>query len=205
MAERAADGGQRFPLFPLNTVLFPGGPLPLRIFEKRYLDMVSECLREDRGFGVSLIREGAETGTPAATTVEIGTLARISDWNRLEDGLLGITAVGEQRFRLQAAEARADGLVMARATLLPPEPPRQVPQALQPLAELLRELLRRLEPLYGALPARYEDASWVGYRLAELLPLSPARRQQLLELEDAVQRLQQLDAVIRSFAEPGGG
>ena len=81
------------PLFPLNTVLFPGGPLPLRIFEARYVDMISHCLKENASFGVLLIREGQEAGTPAST-FEVGTLARIVDWYQGSDGLLGVTAIG---------------------------------------------------------------------------------------------------------------
>jgi len=96
----------QIPLFPLNTVLFPGGPLPLRIFEARYVDMVSSCLKEDSPFGVLLIRDGGETGN--ATTHEIGTLARIVDWYQGSDGLLGVTAVGEQRFRLLSSHRQDD-------------------------------------------------------------------------------------------------
>ncbi|MEM9207821.1 MAG: LON peptidase substrate-binding domain-containing protein, partial [Pseudomonadota bacterium] len=95
------------PLFPLRTVLYPGGPLPLRIFEARYLDMISNCLKTESPFGVLLIREGAETGP--ASTYEVGTLARITDWYQGSDGLLGVTAIGERRFRLLSAERQADG------------------------------------------------------------------------------------------------
>ena len=190
------------PLFPLNTVLFPGGPLPLRIFEARYVDMVGDCLRNDRGFGVCLIREGTEAG-PAASTFEVGTVARIADWTRLEDGLLGVTAVGGQRFRLMEREVRPDQLVMGRVALLEPEPSGGLPPERAALAGLLRELTSRLHTLYAPLPAHYDDSSWVGYRLAELLPLPLARKQQLLELEDPLLRLSQLDGILRSFAEKG--
>ena len=107
------------PLFPLHTVLFPGGPLPLRIFEPRYLDMVSRCLREDRGIGVVLIREGSETG-PAPEVHDLGTLGRIHYWNRRDDGLLGVTLVGGRRFRILASTVQPDQLVCARVELLPP-------------------------------------------------------------------------------------
>src|SRR5687768_15209514 len=97
------------PLFPLNTVLFPGGPLRLRIFEPRYLDMVSRCMRESSSFGVALITEGKEAGGTARTT-GVGTTARIVDFERLDDGLLGITARGEQRFTIEDVRTQSDGL-----------------------------------------------------------------------------------------------
>ena len=96
------------PLFPLRTVLYPGGPLPLRIFEPRYVDMIGRCMKTDSPFGVLLIKEGSEDGP--ATTYEVGTLARITDWYQGSDGLLGITALGEQRFRLISSRREADGL-----------------------------------------------------------------------------------------------
>ena len=96
------------PLFPLNAVLFPGGPLPLRIFEPRYLSMVSHCMQTDSPFGVLLIRDGNETGL--STTHHVGTLARITDWYQGSDGLLGITAIGEERFRLISTTRQDDGL-----------------------------------------------------------------------------------------------
>ena len=115
----------RVPLFPLNTVLFPGGPLPLRIFESRYIDMISERMKADAPFGVLLIRSGRESGP--ATTYGVGTLARISDWYQGSDGLLGVTAVGEQRFRLLSVEREADGLNIGEIDILPPEPAFELP------------------------------------------------------------------------------
>ena len=108
------------PLFPLNTVLFPGGPLPLRIFEPRYLDMLSRCMKADAPFGVVLIREGGEVGP--ATTREVGTLATVTDWYKGSDGILGVTAVGTQRFRLLSAERLADGLNVGDVEILPELP-----------------------------------------------------------------------------------
>ena len=105
------------PLFPLNTVLFPGGPLPLRIFEPRYLAMVSNCVQSDAPFGVLLIRDGNETGP--ATTQEIGTLARITDWYQGSDGLLGVTAVGLQKFRVISSRREASGLNVGTIEILP--------------------------------------------------------------------------------------
>jgi Lon protease-like protein len=187
-------------LFPLHTVLFPGGPLNLRIFEPRYLDMVRDCLKHDRGFGVCLIREGQEAGR-AAHTFDVGTVVRITDWNRLEDGLLGITTVGEGRFRVRERRVQSDELLVAGVEPLPAEPRTAVPDAYQRLVTLLEALLDKLDPLYARLPRAPEDATWVGYRLTELLPLPLTRKQYFLELEDPAERLRQLDEAVRAMAE----
>jgi Lon protease-like protein len=119
------------PLFPLNTVLFPDGPLPLRIFEPRYLDMISGCMKQDKPFGVLLIKDGHEAGP--ATTHSVGTLARVTDWYQGSDGLLGITAIGTERFRLQSVEQQSDGLNVGEIELLPPIEPLALPAAYRAL------------------------------------------------------------------------
>ncbi|HEY0940527.1 MAG TPA: LON peptidase substrate-binding domain-containing protein [Steroidobacter sp.] len=179
------------PLFPLNTVLFPGGPLRLRIFEPRYLDMVSHCMRENSNFGVALITEGREAGGTARTT-NIGTTARIVDFERLDDGLLGITARGEQRFSIVNVKTQNDGLNIADVNLLPEEPAMEIPEDLGILAELLKQAFVQVGAAYGEAPPLYENASWVGMRLAEILPLPMPEKQQCLEMDNAVERLRLL-------------
>lgn len=175
------------PIFPLNTVLFPGGPLPLRIFEARYLDMVSRCLRDDMPFGVVLIRDGGETGP--ATTCEIGTLARIRDWYQGSDGLLGVTAVGEQRFRLDTMVRQADGLNVGSVELLPPEDRLALPEEYQALADVLAAVLDDLGRLYADLDRNFEDAGWVTWRFLEVLPVDLAQKQHCLEHSSPLERL----------------
>ena len=187
-------------LFPLNTVLFPGGPLPLRIFETRYLDMLSRCLKSDAGFGVCLIEQGSETGR--ARTYTVGTLARVRDWSNDADGLLHILATGERRFRIQRMRAQHDGLYLGEVEWLPDESPLPLPESAQPLAELLRTLLAPMTERYATITEAYDDSSWVGYRLAELLPLPVKQRQHLLELSDAQLRLDVIAALVQSQAEP---
>ena len=179
---------ERLPLFPLHTVLFPGGVLPLRIFEPRYLDMVSDCLRNDRGFGVCLIRAGGEVGAPAETA-EVGTLARIQDWDKTPAGLLAITARGERRFRVRRREVRADRLVLVQIDFLDEPPPMALPLQHAPLARLLDRLLDDLDPPYKDLPRALDDADWVGARLTELLPMDLQEKQTLLEQGDPLLRL----------------
>jgi Lon protease-like protein len=179
---------ETIPLFPLGTVLFPDGPLRLRIFEPRYVDMIGRCMRENTGFGVALITEGREAGGPARTT-DMGTLARIVDFERLDDGLLGISARGERRFRIVAVSRQSDGLNIAEVEWLDAEPAVPVPHDREILAELTRHAFERIGAVYGDLPRRFEDATWVGMRLAEILPLSLPDRQRCLEMMDALARL----------------
>lgn len=183
------------PLFPLRTVLFPGGSLRLRIFEPRYLSLVSRCLREEIGFGVVLIRQGAEVGP--AVTYDVGTLARITDWYTLSDGLLGITALGEERLRIGSSRREPDGLVVGDVTMLGPEraaglEPRHTAAvaALESLSSLANEPIPEAE-------WRTDDAGWVAARLAELLPSSAAEKQAWLELGDPIERL---DAIMPALA-----
>jgi uncharacterized protein len=187
---------EKTPLFPLRTVLYPGGPLPLRIFEARYLDMISECLKADRPFGVLLIKSGEESGQ--ATTCDLGTLARIADWYQGSDGLLGVTAVGEQRFRLISSERRPDGLNVGEIEVLPEQPFQPLPEEYRPLATILAGVLDDLGRLYESLERRYDDAVWVGYRFAEILPISPEEKQKCLEIEDPFERLQLIRKVLNS-------
>lgn len=185
------------PLFSLNTVLFPGGVLPLRIFETRYIDMVRRCLREDGGFGVCLIREGAEVGAPAAV-YEIATEAHIIDWEQRSDGLLGIVAEGRRKLRVLRTWAMPDRLLMGEVEPLPEEPRVLLPVEFESLGQLLQRILGEIGPPYSNLQMQLDDASWVGSRLTELLPLEHADKQRLLELDDPLARLFHLrDAMVQ--------
>ena len=174
-------------LFPLNIVLFPGGPLPLRIFETRYVDMVRRCMRDGANFGVVLIREGGEVGP--AETFDVGTLADIVDFHQLSDGLLGLSCVGRERFRIRSRSRQADGLNLAEVDPLPPKATVPVPARHSRLAELLKNVLPQLGEVYEGIEMRPDDAAWVGYRLAEILPIPLADKQSILELDDPIQRL----------------
>ena len=190
----------KVPLFPLRTVLYPGGPLPLRIFEPRYLDMISKCMKNASPFGVLLIKTGTEAGP--ATTYDIGTLARITDWYQGSDGLLGITAVGEQRFRLLSSSREPDGLNVGDIEIIPTETTRTLPEEYMPLADILSGVLDDLGQLYESLDRKYDDAEWVGYRFAEILPISPEQKQNCLEADDPVQRLELMREVLDTVRGP---
>ena len=184
------------PLFPLRTVLYPGGPLPLRIFEQRYLDMISRCMKEDAQFGVLLIRNGDETGL--ADTYNVGTIAHITDWYQGSDGLLGITATGGQRFRLISSRRQDDGLAIGEVELLPTESAIALPESFQPLAKILSGVLDDLGRLYETLDKHYDDAGWVGYRFSEILPITPEQKQNCLETDNPIARLEMLNEVLES-------
>ncbi len=179
------------PLFPLGTVLFPGGQLLLRIFEPRYLSMVSRCMREQHGFGVVLIEKGTEVGS--ADFVSVGTVAEIVDWHQGNDGLLGLTAEGRERFRITDYRQQEDGLYVGTVELLAQETRESLTEHFAGLSGLLKDLLEEAGAPYDRIQKDFDDASWVGYRLAELLPLPVSLKQSLLELEDARRRLERLE------------
>lgn len=187
------------PLFPLSTVLYPGGQLQLRIFEPRYLDLVRECARTGSGFGVCLILEGGEVGEPALPAA-VGTAARIVDFHHRADGLLGIAAEGGQRFRVTRARVRGDGQLRGDVEWLPAETAQEVPVEFALLQTILARLIETMAPHWRHAPGdAYEDASWLGFRLAELLPLQPLEQQRLLELTDPLARLAELRDILPRF------
>ena len=171
------------PLFPLNLVLLPGNPLLLKIFEPRYLDMIAGCLREDSPFGVVLIRRGEEVGEPA-DTCSIGCSARIVDWERRQDGLLGITARGGERFRILSKRSQADGLLLGEVELLDEQIAEEIPDQYYYLLELLDHISAQ------AGHQREHGQSFTGilFELIYLLPLDRALKQRLLEIDDSHDR-----------------
>jgi Lon protease-like protein len=183
----------------LQTVLFPGGRLPLRIFEQRYMDMAKECLREGTPFGVCLIREGGEVGEPALPE-DVGCTARIVDWDMPQLGVLQVVARGEQRFRIRSRRVQADGLARAAVDLLPAETDAPL-DAADLCVRVLQRILESAPPGLIETPPRLASAAWVSARLAELLPLSTAARQRLLEMEDAAARVEVLRRLISSSSQ----
>lgn len=187
------------PLFPLRTVLFPGSILPLRIFEQRYLTMIRDCARNDSGFGVCLIREGEEAVSPVKPA-QVGTHAQVVDWYTLEDGLLGVSTLGTTRFMTDSVWQQDDGLFRARITILPEPPKCPVPEAFSVLSDVLERFMEKVGAQYPqSSQDDLQEASWVGYRLAELLPLSHIEKQHMLELTDPIERLQKLLDVMPRF------
>lgn len=185
------------PLFLLNTVLFPGGRLTVRVFEKRYFDMVTACLKSNRPFGVCLIKRGNEVGG-AADPQDVGTFARIAQCDLEQPGILQVTARGEGRFRIQETNLQKDQLVLARVEPLP-EVTGSMPERHHRLVDALRHVLEQAGENSHFAPARMDDAAWVSGRLVELLPLPLGLKQALLELDDINMRL---DVLAEFFPPP---
>ena len=180
-------------VFPLNTVLFPDGLLPLRVFEQRYIEMTKACLRDDRPFGVCLIREGKEVGQ-AAVPEPVGCLARIVNWEMPQLGVFQLLARGEERFRIREMRVQPNQLIVASVEGMAPDTGREPvdPEC----GNLLRIIIEKAGAERFPAPLRLDDAAWVGYRLTEVLPIDAAARQALLELTDAQQRLVQLRHIL---------
>ena len=186
---------ETLPLFPLHAVLLPGAALQLRVFERRYLDLVRDCGRNGSTFGVCLILEGGEVGAPA-TPATFGAEAVIEDFGTDDDGLLTLRVRGERRFRVLATSVRDSGLVEARVDWL-----EEVPSAarLRPEHALLGTLLERIFDQVGRPPGAegsIDDAVWVGWRLLEMLPMPEERRAAMLGVDDPHKRLDGLLALI---------
>lgn len=183
------------PIFPLGTVLFPGGVLPLRIFEKRYMDMVRSCLGADQPFGVCLITSGREVGE-AAEHETIGCTARIVDWDMAQLGVLQVRTIGARRFRQHDRRVEPDGLIRASVEMLPDDPPQAVPAEFAACTALVRRLIedlveRESDPMKRMIepPYQLDSAAWVGNRLCEFLPIASQARHRLMILDDPLARL----------------
>lgn len=189
------------PLFPLSTVLFPGGRLPLRIFEQRYIDMVRDCSVNGSHFGVCLLNI-PEDNQHRATHLKLGTTAEICDFSTLDDGLLGIVAEGRQKFLIQSTSMRDNGLLMADVEILDEGDTVDVPEQFSVLSMIVGRFMEQLGDQYPDFhPAQLQDAHWLGYRLSELLPLENDEKQVLLQLGDPLERLQALLDTMPRFQE----
>ena len=198
------------PLFPLRSVLFPGGLLQLKVFEARYLDLVSSCLRAGQPFGVVCLRQGDEVrrGHEAVSLEEVGVLARLDDVSADEPGILRVRCTGLQRFRLlKPAEQRSDGLWQAPCETLPDDPPCS-PEP--PHLATVRALAQAITSMKGrgevpiAQPYLLGDAGWVANRWCELLPIPVQARQRLMQLEDPLLRLGLVADYLRGKGVVGG-
>jgi Lon protease-like protein len=180
-------------IFPLNTVLFPGGVLPLKIFEQRYIEMTKVCISEERPFGVCLIKEGRETGTPAVPQ-DIGCLARIAHWDMPQLGVFHLQVEGLQRFRIVSSEVDKMGLISAAIEHLASDLEVAPEETL--CSDVLKAIIEKLGVEHFPAPHRFDDAAWIGYRLSEVLPIGLDVKQQLLRMTDPQARLSQLGEIL---------
>ncbi len=188
-----AEPAQEIPIFPLNTVLYPEGALPLKVFEQRYIEMTKACLRDKLPFGVCLIREGREVGT-AAVPEAVGCLAAIEHWDMPQLGVFHLLARGGERFRIRDMRVAPNHLIWATVE------PIAADSGAETVDGLCRQVLAAIIEKVGAerfpTPARLDDAAWIGFRLAEVLPLDVREKQELLEMTDAGARLQRLRGLL---------
>lgn len=184
------------PLFPLGTLVFPGGRLPLRIFEQRYLDMIKRAIADDTPFGVCAIREGQEVGTPAVP-YSVGTRVRIVEWDMPQTGIFHIETVGLDRFVIRNTRTEPSGLLIGQVEPVSVEAPAAIPDEYELAAEVLEHIVGEYGESRFPPPHALNDAVWVGYRLSEVLPLSLSIRQNLLEMNDSVARLRILVEILR--------
>ena len=188
---------QTMPLFPLGTVLFPGGLLPLKLFEQRYLEMGKTCLRDESPFGVCGIEQGAEVGTPA-TPFEVGCIARIVHWDMPQLGILQIVAQGSERFRVLNYRGQADGLLVGEVETIANDEPQSILPAFAACVDVLRAIIEDVGEQRFREPLQFDDGTWVGNRLAEILPLPLPTKQRLLVLRDGNSRLAELKEILNT-------
>lgn len=208
-AQREPVETDQLPLFPLRTVLFPGGVLPLRIFEPRYIDMIGNCMRNEQGFGVVLIRSGTEArlaqDQDQPDIFSLGTEARIVDFNQTDNGLLGIVANGERKFVVHETTTQNDQLLVGQVEYLPEEPVGELLAQHQPLIDILRQLadhqLVREQVDQMNLNLDFDEARSVSFRLADLLPIEPEIKQALLQLRWPKERLNELLRIVSKFQQ----
>lgn len=187
----------QIPLFPLNVVLFPEGELKLRIFEPRYIDMVSDCLRNDTGFGVCLIQENKDM-SKSDDFFSMGTYAKIIDWSQMEDGLLGIVIKGKKRFRVNSHKSSNNNLRVGEIDWLNDDD-NPMPASYQNFSDLLKEIVVRYELPIGNMPDRFDEANWVSERLAELLPFDLLIKQEILEMNSASNRFEYMGTLLKKI------
>ncbi len=205
---------QALPLFPLGTVLFPGGSLPLRIFEVRYLDMIGKCHKAGAPFGVVSLTQGSEVQKPGAAAAateafapeafqSVGTLATITEYAAPQPGFMVVRCSGTQRFRIERRERLNYGLWIADVTRISDDAPLPIPPDLKPVADALDKVIISLksrgvpqDQLPFQPPHQLDDCAWVANRWCELLPLPPAQKQQLMALDNPLLRLELVGDVL---------
>lgn len=197
---------QEISLFPLKVVLFPGGRLDLQIFEQRYIDLVSSTLRNDTGFGICLLKSGEEVLREASgqTIHRIGTCCRIVDWDRLDNGLLGITVQGVRKFKVEDCWQSDGGVLQGQVKFSREDSTDNLPLPVDDYYDGLVDLLQNLEnhPMVAEQNLRidYNNLREIGWRLGELLPIDVHEKQQLLEIDDSHQRLEQIEVLVANLA-----
>lgn len=190
----------QLPLFPLSSIVMPDGLMPLRLFERRYIDMVKDCFKSDSGFGICLIKQGREAGG-VSEPYPLGTRVSIIDFDQGADGLLHITAKGEEEFRVLTYASSDSGLLIGEVEPLPPKPVTPMQPEYELLAQKLELILSYLETDTRFDEKYLDDADWVSHRLLEVLPLAGEAKYELLQMSTNRERLEALSALQIEIAE----
>ncbi len=183
------------PIFPLRSIVLPGGLFPLRIFERRYLDMVTECIKNNEGFCISLVKK-EEPDLYVKDVFEYGSWVEITDWNKLQDGLLGITVEGKNIVKISNTSLDKENLLRGKIKKLDLEKEYLIPQQYLVLSKFYKKIYPNLKDFMSFKQERFSDASWIGYRLTELLPIELELKADLISTSDAIERLKKINQIM---------
>ncbi|MED5274959.1 MAG: LON peptidase substrate-binding domain-containing protein [Pseudomonadota bacterium] len=183
------------PIFPLRSIVLPGGLFPLRIFERRYLDMVTECIKNNEGFCISLVKK-EEPDLYVKDVFEYGSWVEITDWNKLQDGLLGITVEGKNIVKTSNTSLDKENLLRGKIEKLGLEKEYLIPQQYIVLSKFYKKIYPNLKDFMSFKQERFSDASWIGYRLTELLPIELELKADLISTSDAIERLKKINQIM---------
>ena len=186
------------PIFPLKSIVLPGGVFPLRIFERRYLDMVTSCIRENTGFCIALVQKEDENRY-IDQVYDVMSYVEITDWNKLEDGIFGISVEGKTLAKVKKCALDENNLLIGQIEVIEPEKEFMVPQKYQLLSKFYRKIYPGIKDYINFKNERYADASWVGYRLTECLPLDLKTKASLISLDDAILRLERIYEIVNKL------
>tara|TARA_B100000945_G_scaffold298723_1_gene278777 strand:- start:232 stop:834 length:603 start_codon:yes stop_codon:yes gene_type:complete len=186
------------PIFPLRSIVLPGGLFPLRIFERRYLDMVAKCIKDDKGFCIALVKK--ESSNNYITDVyEYGSHVKIADWNKLPDGLLGITVEGRCIVKILNSSLDKNGLLNGEINTLEFEKQYLVPQKYRALSDFYRKISPGLKDFIAYKQEKYSDASWLSYRLTECLPIDLQTKADLIATNNSLERLEKINSLMQKL------
>ena len=188
----------QIPMFPLKSIVLPGGLFPLRIFERRYINMVKNCLKNETGFCITLVRAESDNGY-ITNVYNYGCYVKIVDWNQLEDGLLGITVEGIKKIHVLECNLNEDNLLQGSIEDIEVEKEYMVPQKYLSLSKFYKKIYPNIKDFISFKKERYADATWVSFRLTECLPLDSSTKNKLIALDNAFDRLDKLNEIINKL------
>ena len=186
------------PIFPLKSIVLPGGVFPLRIFERRYLDMITECIKNNTGFSIALVQK-EDRNKYIDQVYDVASYVEIIDWNKLDDGILGISVEGKSLVKIIECNLNKDNLLVGKVEIIEPEKEFMIPQQYLLLSKFYKKIYPGIKDFINFKKERYADASWVGYRLTECLPLDLKTKASLISMNNAIQRLEKIYDIVNKL------